>query len=475
MKTRKIMLVYPNFKWIKGYEGRTLWRLHPYNICLLAAILERKYNVKIVDANFDDLSLSQFKDDISKYAPDIVGISLNANEYVDSGLIAAEAIKSVNPGIKVVFGGSSVIFNPDYIMSKESVDFAVCGEAEVVFPILCDYLFGLSDLPKTGILFGKDGKVINLGMAEYITDLDSLPLPAYHLVYFKKYANAMQRESTDRPRDLPYARIITSRGCPFRCCFCAAGVVSGKKIRYRSPDNIMAEIDFLVKEYGIKSMMIDDDNILVDRDRAIKFFKLLISRNYNLKWNAMAMAVFKLDEELLDLIKQSGCQYINVAIESGVERVLKTIIHKPVDLDQAKYMVSKIKGIEIDVVANFVIGFPGETWNEIRKTIKYAEDLDVDYIKIFIATPFPNTELYRIAKESGSLIENYDINNHLWTDGFIRTPEFRPQDLKIFRAYEWDRINFSDSLRKKKIAVMMNVTEERLDEIRKTTLARANP
>lgn len=475
MITHKILLIYPNFKWSKRYESRTLWKLHPYNISLLAALLEKKYEVKILDANIDDLSLFQYKDQVAKFGPDIVGISLNASEYVDSGLIAAESTKMVNSKIKVVFGGSSVIFNSDYIMSKDSVDFAVCGEGEIVFPKLCEYLFGLSDPPKTGFLYKKYGNVINLGRAEFITELDSLPLPSYHLIDFKKYTNVVQRESTDRPRDLPYARIITSRGCPFNCCFCAAGVVAGKKIRYRSPENIMTEIDYLVKEYKIKSLMIDDDNILVDRERAIRFFELLISRNYKIKWNAMALAVFKLDEELLDLIRQSGCQYINVAIESGVERVLKTIIHKPVDLNQAKHMVSKIKRMGIDVVANFVIGFPGETWSEIRKTIKYAEDLDVDYIKIFIATPFPNTELHRIAKESGALVGNYDINNHLWTDGFIRTSEFRPQDLKIFRAYEWDRINFSDSIRKKKIAEMMNVTEERLDEIRKDTLARANP
>lgn len=137
--------------------------------------------------------------------------------------------------------------------------------------------------------------------------------------------------------------------------------------------------------------------------------------------------------------------------------------------------MQQIKKAGIDLVVNFVIGFPGETWSEIRQTLDFAEEIDVDYVKIFVATPFPNTELFRMASEGGYLREDFDPNKHLWTDGWIETLEFRPQDLRILRAYEWDRINFTDSKKRKNIARMMDITEERLNEIRKETLKRANP
>jgi len=242
----------------------------------------------------------------------------------------------------------------------------------------------------------------------------------------------------------------------------------------RSPENIIKEIEFLIKNYGIKSIIFDDDNLLIDKDRAKKLFQLMIEKKFNLKWNIITLAIYKLDESLIDLMKKSGCEYVNISIESGVERVLNNIIHKPLNLDHAMKMMKKLREAEIDTAANFIIGFPGETWSEIRQTLKFAEKFNAHYTKIFIATPLPNTELYNIAKEKGYL-KNFDINKHLWTDGFIETEEFRTQDLKILRAYEWDRINFTDPVKKKNIARMMDISEERLDKIRKETFERANP
>lgn len=471
----KIILMYPNFRWLDNWESKTLWNIHPYNIGLLSAMIENKYDVKIIDANMDHLTKEEFAELIKTEKPDVVGISILTNEYGEAGLIAAKIAKEIDPNIKTVLGGIHVISNPKSVINNAYGDYVLFGEGEYVFKELCDYFNGDGMLPTKGILYKKDGKIIDTGRADFIKDLDKLPFPSYHKVDFMKYANEIQRESVDRPRDMPYARILTSRGCPFNCCFCEVETISGKIPRCRSPENIITEIEWLIKRYGIKSIIFDDDNLFIYRDRAKKLFQLMIDKKFNLKWNAIAVAVFKLDEELLELMKESGCQYIDIAIESGVERVLKDIIHKPVNLEYAKKMIKKIKELKIDLALNFIIGFPGETWDEIRQTIKFAEELDVDYTKVFIATPLPNTELYRIAKEKGCLKKDFSFNKHLWTDGSIETEEFRPQDLKILRAYEWDRINFSNPKKKKKIAEMMGIREERLDEIRKETLMRVNP
>jgi len=368
-------------------------------------------------------------------------------------------------------GGGHATSLPRFVIKNKNVDYVVAGEGEYVFMKLCSFLGGAGSLPEKGILYrSKNGRVIDTGRSELIMDLDKIPYPSYDKIEFMKYASQIQRESVDRPREMPYARIVTSRGCPFSCCFCEVGKISGKRVRLRSLENVAGEIELLKDRYGIKSILFDDDNLIVDKNRAKNLFKMMIDKRYDLKWNAPTLALYNLDEEMIGLMKDSGCQFVNVAIESGVERVLKDIIHKPLNLKQGKKMIKKLKEYSIDTAANFVIGFPGETWNEIRQTIKFAEETEVDYVKIAIATPLPNTELYRVAKDGGHIVRGFRFDRHLWTEGWIKTSEFEPKDLKILRAYEWDRINFTDSDRRNKIAEMMGITEKRLNEIRRNTL-----
>ncbi|MFH1607985.1 MAG: radical SAM protein [archaeon] len=471
---KKVVLMYPNPKWAEFME-RTSWIMHPYNLCLIAAMVEKDYDVKIIDANLDNLSVEDFSESIRNMQPDIVGISTITNEYTASALIAAKTIKETSPNTKVVLGGVSVISDHKPFIQSPYVDCVVVGEGEYAFKQLCDFLSEKGNFPERGVLYKEHGQIRGGGRVDFIEDLDALPLPAYHLVDLTKYTNQIQRESVDRPRAMPYARVLTSRGCPYGCCFCEVESISGKKIRFRSLKSITEEIEWLIRDYGIKALSFDDDNLTANRERAKELFRIMIDRKYNLKWYNSAVGLFTLDDEILDLMKESGCQFLGVAIESGNQRVLKDIIHKPIDLVQAKEMIEKIKQRGIDLSVNFIIGFPGETWEEIRETIKFAEEIDVDYAKIFIATPLPNTELYRITKEGGYLKEGFEFNKHLWTDGWIKSSEFRPQDLKVLRAYEWDRINFSSPEKRKNIARMMGISEERLDEIRKDTLKRANP
>ncbi len=469
----KVMLSYPNFKW-SDWMSRTVWNLHPYNLSILSAMINDRYDVEIVDGTFDDLSKDQFKEIIERKKPGILGISVLTNEYGEAGFVAAKLAKEANPEIKTVFGGVHATSLPEYVIKNSDVDYVVVGEGEYVFGELCDFINKRGDLPKKGILYKKEGKIINTGRGEFISDLDALPYPDYSKIDFMKYATSTQREEVGSPRAWPVAHTVTSRGCPYSCCFCEVETISGKKPRLRSVENIIGELEWLINDYGIKSVMFDDDNLLINKKRAKDLFKTMINKKYNLKWNAPALALFKLDEEMIHLMKESGCQYVDVAIESSNERVLKGIIHKPLNLDHGMKMLKKLKEHNIDTCANFIIGFPGETWEEIRQDLKFAGELDVDYVKIFIATPLPNTELYGIAKKNNCLVEGFDFNRHLWTDGWIKTEEFEPQNLKILRAYEWDRINFIDPARRKKIAKMMNVTEERLNEIRKETLKRAH-
>ncbi|MGN0348715.1 MAG: B12-binding domain-containing radical SAM protein, partial [Roseburia sp.] len=215
------------------------------------------------------------------------------------------------------------------------------------------------------------------------------------------------------------------------------------------------------------SLIFDDDNLLTDRKRAVKIFNGL--KKYKLPWKMIATAAFLLDDELIELMRESGCVFVDIAVESGTDRVLHEIIHKPLKLEKAVAVTKKLREENIYVAANFIIGFPGETWEEIRETVRFAERLDADYIKLFNAVPLPDTRLYQMAKEQNALVENFDPGNVNWRNGMIETDEFTTRDMSILRVYEWDRINFSTLEKRKRTADMMGISVQELDEIRKNS------
>jgi anaerobic magnesium-protoporphyrin IX monomethyl ester cyclase len=463
-KVNKVVLAIPNLRWHKS--AFTLWVSHPYNLCLLSAMIQDEYDVAIIDANIDNLSMDEFVAIIQRENPDVVGISILTNEYSEAGHIAMKLVKEMNSDIVTVMGGVYATTTHSDIIKDQNVDYVVVGEGEYVFRELLGFLNGRNDLPQRGITYRQDGKPVVGQRAAFIQELDALPIPAYEKVDYLRYANTIGRFSVDGPRELPYARMFTSRGCPVGCVFCQVEIISGKSFRARSPESVLNEMNWLKDTYGIKAVIFDDDNFFINRKRAKAIFDEMVRQRLSLKWNGIAVPVFLLDEELLEIMKESGCQFIDLALESGVQRVLKEIIHKPVKLDRAVKVIEKARALGIDVSTNFVIGFPGETWEEIRRTLQFAEMIDADYVKIFIANPLPGTKLEAMALEGGYLVGDSSVN---WQYGKIKTDEFTPQDLAILRAYEWDRINFSHRERKKKIAAMMGITEEELDQIRRET------
>ncbi|MBU1249342.1 MAG: radical SAM protein, partial [Proteobacteria bacterium] len=185
-------------------------------------------------------------------------------------------------------------------------------------------------------------------------------------------------------------------------------------------------------------------------------------------------AVFRLDEEMIKLMRASGCQYICIAIESGTRRVIKEIVGKPIDFDHAKNITRLAQREGIFVSANFIIGFPTETWQEIRESINFAEELNPDYMKLFHAIPLRNTRLWELCEEHGLFKAGFDQANLRWSAGQIETDEFMANDLTILRAYEWDRINFSSPEKLRRTAEQMRISVEELNRIRKQTRINAH-
>ena len=476
-KKQKILFLMPNFNWIDE-DVNALWDLIPWNLCLLAAAVEEiSSEVKIIDAYKNDLSEKELAKQIKKYNPDIVGITVLMDQYAKAGHIAAKVVKEISKKIITVFGGVYATANPKRAAKDENIDFVVVGEGEFVFPQLVGYLSGACDLPERGICFKKNGtnEFDDRGHSAFIKNLDTLPKPAYHLIDFPSYAaQTNNRKSVDQPGAYPYARIVTSRGCPEKCSFCQVPSLQGSYFRARTPDHVCDEIEWLKKDYGIKSLIFDDDNLYTNPKRSKIMFKRMIERNLTMPWTSIATAVFRLDEELIDLMVESGCRYIDIAIESGTERVTRDIVLKPLDFEHAKKMVRYAQKKGIFVAANFIIGFPTETWEEIRETIKFAEEIQVDYAKIFIAIPLRNTEMYDLAEKTNSLIMDPLEVETMWTvGGAIRSEHWSADDLTILRSYEWDRINFTNPKKLKKIADRMGISIKELNDIRRRTLDNA--
>ena len=470
----KLALIVPNFMWC-DWDNNTRWRFIPYNLCLLAAAVKDIAEVVIIDANSSNMNEAEFSRSVADFNPDVAGITVLMDQYSPAGHYSAWLIKKLNPKIKTVMGGVYATMNPEKALSDTNLDYLIIGEGEYVLKDLLVFFSGRRTLPENGIAFRHCERIVNRGHSNFIEDLNSLPFPNYDLIDFASYVSTVPtRKSVDSPSNYPYTRIVTSRGCPYGCVFCQVESISGKKFRPRSPDNILSEIAFLKNRYGIKSLIFDDDNLYTDRKRALAIFQGLIDSNLAMPWISISAAAFRIDDEMLSLMHKSGCEYINIAVESGCERVLNEIVGKPLKLEQAMHVTEKARSLGIYVAANFIIGFPTETWDEILETVRFAEHLNADYIKLFTPIPLPKTRLWDLCIKTNTFKKDYSRDKVRWSTGQLESKDFRARDLTILRAYEWDRINFTDPGKRRRTAARMNITEAELLQIRRRTLYKAS-
>lgn len=465
-KIKRVMLVYPNQRWLK-YDLTTTWNLSPYALCLLAAMLQDKYEVKIIDAQFKNLTQEQFKAEIVSFRPDCVGVSILTSEYASILDAAVAIVKEVDRQIVTIAGGVHVTTQYGLVMENRNIDYAVRGEAERVLRDFLDHLNGDGPMPERGMLLRQPDGTLKALPPDLIEDLDALPMPNYDLVDYLAYANTGPRYGVDTINMFPYARVLTSRGCPIGCAFCQVESISGRKWRFRSPEKVVDELVMLKEKYGIKAFIFEDDNPFCSKERTRKMLRLMIERKVNLPWKAAGVAVVAMEEDIFELMAQTGCQMIGMAIESGNDRILKQVIKKPVDLDRVPVLIKAAQKNGIFVAGNFIIGFPGETWAEIRQTLRFAETCGLDYCKIYPANPLVGTRMFEMAKQMNAIVG--DENKVDWRYGRIKSDQFSPKDISVLRVYEWDRINFTDPAKRAKTAAIMGVSLEKLDEIRKAT------
>ncbi|OGR47422.1 MAG: hypothetical protein A2021_02010 [Elusimicrobia bacterium GWF2_52_66] len=469
---KKILLTQPNYAWL----SKRTWQFPPYTLCLLKAVIKSQAEAIVFDPNFKNLSEEETIKFLKTVNPDLIGVSSISTEYFNVTRHTIALIRKHLPGTVIVLGGVLPTVMTEEAMKDRNVDYWIIGEGELAFPRLIEELRkGAKDLSGISGLAYWQGSTPVINKMEFVSDLDKVPFPDYSSIAgltLCDYGNIKFKYAPGLlARNYPSAVTITSRGCPYRCIFCAGRTISGEKVRFRSAENVLNEIDYLYKQ-GIREVIFLDDHFLADRNRAIKIMNGILENHRDLTWKCVNVTAWLLDEKILKLMHKSGCNFIVVSIESGSRRVLRDIIKKPIKLENIPPILKLAKSIGFDIIANFVVGFPGETWEEIRETFAFAEKLEADMVNFHIATPLPKTELMDICLREKLLPSDYIENISRYSGygkGLITTEEFTPFELEVLRSYEWDRINFSSDKRKKAVARINGITAEELEDWRVNT------
>jgi len=427
----------------------------PLGIASLAAFIRDKAEVSCLDASVEGyahiedvggglvrfgLSEREILQRIEDARPEVVGFSCLFSSQFPIIRRLAEQVKKLDASLITVAGGTHPSFLAEQCMTTSQLDFIVLAEGELALARLLDALREAGSLEKIpGLAFRADGKVVVNHQAEYIDELDRLPFPARELFPVEDYFRInvpMQALSRSR-RNLA---IATSRGCPYRCQFCSSTVHWGNRYRARSVEKVLLELSELKDKYRIEEVKFEDDNLTSDKERARRIFRGMIDAGLNLNWNTPnGIAVWTLDEAMLELMKESGCYEITVAVESGDPWVLKNLVKKPVNLEKTREMVEVIKRLGIETNGYFIIGFPGETREQIMNTVNYARSLELDRCYIFIFTPLPGTPLAKMAMNQGKLPADHDFENaNNYFLPRLALSEVAPDELlKIHRRAFW--------------------------------------
>jgi len=463
---KKILLIQPNYEIL----GKRTWEMIPYGLGLLKAALGDRYESEIFDPNFNHLDVDAIKTRLIKSNPDVVGLTSFSTEYIQEITYHTSLIRSILPEATIVLGGTFPTVLAAKAMEDPNVDFCIMGEGEYRFPALLEALSAGTDVScLDGVGYRFNGVTVINQPQGFVENLDGFPIPDYGELDVVEYGRFQFKYAHYlTPKQFPFALTISSRGCPFDCIFCAARTVSGTKVRMRSAENVLKEIDYLYGEKGIKEIIFLDDHFLHSKKRAVEIMTGIIERNYGITWKCSNVAVFSLTEEILELMKKSGCYQLTLSLESGCQEVLDTIIKKPVNLGRSREIVRIAKDLGFEIISNFVFGFPGETWDQIRKTIAFAESLNLDLVNFHIATPLPKTRLMEICLEKGYIKSEEDLLSG-YTKGIISTDEFTSDDLHILRAYEWDRINFKSHDKTRIIAKIEGLTDNEVKSWRAKT------
>jgi radical SAM superfamily enzyme YgiQ (UPF0313 family) len=454
----KVLLVNPpgvaGLKYVR--EGRCEQRLNsfqyvmvPISLPLVAALLEEGgHEVRILDCVAGGIDLGALVAEAVSYAPRL--ILLNVATATSRGDLAVGGTLKGALAAHLTAIGNHVTSLPDEVLGSSVLDSVVRREPELTVRELADVLERGEDLSAVqGLSFRRDGAVVHNPDRPFLEDLDSLPFPARHLLDNSLYTLPVLNE--------PYTLVVSSRGCPHACIYCTAHQYYGRRVRLRSPVNVVDEVEACLSRHGIRNFTMWSDTFNIDRDFVMGVCAEIAKRGLETRVRWMANGrVDRVDAGMLAAMKAAGCIGISYGIESGDDGILREIC-KGATAAQAAEAVRLTKEAGLEVLAHVILGLPGETVASIRATVDYIRRLDPDYAQFYCAIPFPKTELEARAKREGWPIRGdysrYELNQPILELPTLSLEELARERARAYRvfylrpSYMWGRLRRTRGLR----------------------------
>lgn len=451
-----ILLIYPQYSHSSEFDIRS----PSMSLVYLASVLERDgHQVEIFDASLGPViksgkiyrygvSEEEMRDFLRSRKFDIVGITCSFAARWKFTSKIAEQVKEIKPRAFVVMGGLFPTYSWKYCLENcNAIDFIMLGEAELSFARIVNNIAKGGNINNAcknvdGVAWRAGEKFYCNQKKEYNNKLDDLPFPAWHLTDLKKYFS-LQKNIFELVA--PCLPILSSRSCPNRCRFCNMYLTHGRVWRPRSADNVLDEIEYLIKRFGVRNFYFIDDNFSLDAKRAKDICLGIIERKLNIKYNFHnGLSIKTIDGELVQLMKKSGCTSVCLAVESGSERIRNGVYRKNISAEKIKEVFNLFHKFKIPTVGYFMLGAPGETRADFEETKKISAKLPMSLMTAVFFTPYPETELYDECKEKGWLLgDNPDKEDRVeMFTPMLKTPDFGPNDLiawqkELYYSFIW--------------------------------------
>lgn len=405
----------------------------PMGIAYTAAYLESKeIECKIIDADILGLENEEVFKQIREFNPDLVGITFNVAKVEEAMNISSWIKENLNK--VVILGGPSASGDVRNILEKSKADCIVRNEGEIVTWNIVQSECNFKNV--NGIVFLDNGNMVITPEQEPIMDLDSLPMPAYHLLPDLKYYKT-------RARRTPVVPMVTERGCPYGCVFCNSARTG---FRPRSPENVVKEIEVLVNKYKVKQIDILDDNFTFNLDRAHKILDLIIDKKIKILITfPNGLRADRLTEELVAKMAKAGVYRTGIGIESGEQKIVDGI-KKSLDLEKVRLAMKWLRKYGIISFGYFQFGLPGETRETMAKTIEFAKEINPNWANFGVTTPLPGTFLYKNLKETGKLntSEDKNVSTGFYSikKGYGDTETLKMDDVLDYQRKAWMQFYF---------------------------------
>ncbi len=406
-KTMKITFVHPPLSLESRYGDLSFAGgiEPPFGICYLASVARNSgFDVKIIDAQALNLSLKNVVEEIIKTKPDVVGVS-STTPAIHSSFAIIREIKVQIPDCVTLLGGCHISAIPDETMNEcRDIDVGVIGEAESIISILLKDLENReTDLSKiNGLIFRQNNRLIKTDSVVPISNLDEIPFPAFDLLPDLKTHYRVPTQSVDR---YPSISLITSRGCIGKCTFCDL-TITGRKPRAHSAEYTFELLRWVNKEFGIKSIMFEDDNFLMFRKRLKQLGEIMKKERLDITWSCTSR-VDIVNLEVLKLAKSLGCWQILYGVETGSQEIL--------DFYQKKITISKIENaIKLTKEAGLkskgfiMLGNPLENIETMSQTLRLVLKIPINDISITFFTPYPGAPIYNDIEKYGQFEKNWE-------------------------------------------------------------------